>query len=635
MTDRRDRNSSVLSVPARRAATSPRRARVAVVLLAAGLGLAGCGVPNGGPVVVVNTPPPAGVAEDGPVPARQSDSQVQPSAAHDPTELVRLYLTAAGTDPTVVTDVVTAFLTDNGQQSWRHTSGTAVLHVDRYQSSRVSDTVTNVRATGRYLGLLDESGAVNVWPTDRRTTFDHTFRAVRTNGAVGTEWRIDNPPSGLLLSDDALRTRYDVTPVYFLSPNQRTLVPDLRYTPKTVREDKRRTQLVEWLLAGPSSWLAPAVRTAFPKGVKTRGNVVNEEGKVVVDLSSDASVVQHPELMSAQLSWTLRPVMSRSLEIQIEGRPLDVPGAGREQGREQWRTMNAASGLTDRDGEYWIIKGKVISGPSGAAPAVFTDRAALAVNSGVVSAAISGDDTGSALVRRGPDGRLTLWLGSAPARGETRYTQVTALGSHRVMSRPSWIFSNESLVLAVDGQLYGLSGNGGGVSNLSRVSPDIARLGRVTAVSVPPDGCRIAFVAGGHPYVAPLINDEGGRRIGRPRQLEPGLTSVTELAWTQEDRVAIAGRGTLSGVGAVGGTRLGGLWEVAIDGLPQEFLPRVPNDQVPSYVAAQPDDPSNTRGRGQVLIQSSGRIYQLFSNEVDVPHNAGDPPVATAPFFAG
>ena len=82
-----------------------------------------------------------------------------------------------------------------------------------------------------------------------RTTFDLT--------KVDGEWRIEDLPQGLLLSQSDVDRAFRSFSVYFFNPAFETLVPDPRMVP--VIGPGLATTLVRRLVAGPSDWLQPAV----------------------------------------------------------------------------------------------------------------------------------------------------------------------------------------------------------------------------------------------------------------------------------------------------------------------------------------------------------------------------------------
>jgi hypothetical protein len=96
--------------------------------------------------------------------------------------------------------------------------------------------------------------------------------------------------------------------VYFLDPGQDVVVPDVVLLP---RRPGLADALVRRLLSGPTAYLAPAVRSAMPKGTVLRSPVtIDQDGVAIVDLSAPAGATAaiDRQALSAQLVWTLRQV---------------------------------------------------------------------------------------------------------------------------------------------------------------------------------------------------------------------------------------------------------------------------------------------------------------------------------------
>jgi hypothetical protein len=106
------------------------------------------------------------------------------------------------------------------------------------------------------------------------------------------------------------------------------LVPDQVVLPA---RGTQSTLLVRSLLDGPSSWLAPAVRTAFPDGTQLGIQSVSiEEGIAQVELTAQARTAASIDKtrMAAQLAMTLKQVPGvTSVAIQADGAPLVIPGS--------------------------------------------------------------------------------------------------------------------------------------------------------------------------------------------------------------------------------------------------------------------------------------------------------------------
>lgn len=143
------------------------------------------------------------------------------------------------------------------------------------------------------------------------------------------QWRIDQAPDGIVLSDATFRSLFDRHALYFFDPTNGHLVPDLRWFPGGTAP----LRIVSALLDGPPPWLRGAVRTAFPEGTKLATPSVDvQSGTAFVDLSPAVLSADTAErqLLQLQLTASLANVGTiRSVNVSVGGTPMvipDVPG---------------------------------------------------------------------------------------------------------------------------------------------------------------------------------------------------------------------------------------------------------------------------------------------------------------------
>src|SRR5262249_29174856 len=151
-------------------------------------------------------------------------------------------------------------------------------------------------------------------PPPQLGSLRHMFSVVQ----IGTELRLGMaPPDLLLLSDEGLQELYTSRPIYFWDQaDSPTLVPDQRYLPKSVTSARRPGEIVRWLTAGPSSWLAPVLQPLPEVEFKETSF---DQGRLVVNLSSKARSLDKVALrrLADQLRWSTG--QSNGLELSIEG----------------------------------------------------------------------------------------------------------------------------------------------------------------------------------------------------------------------------------------------------------------------------------------------------------------------------
>jgi hypothetical protein len=605
-----------------------RRIRlVAVLALGLALGPAGCGVPKSGRPVVVRD-----ATVNGPPTSTNATGKKPPDSATDAEDLVRRYLTAVAGGNEVSQDQPDAlnkavdwakgFLTPDAAATWQHGQEITVVRA-RIGIAVATANGTRVDLALQAVGTLDSRGTVE--PTAR--SYNYPLTIVSAERGVGL--RIADPPPGMLLSTDALNDFYDVQPIYFWDAAGRNLVPDLRYISTLGSPANRPVQLTNWLRDGPSDFLRQAV-VPLPPAIEIKDRPVlrgaSPDSGVRVNLSAKAASVQ-PLLASfiVQLRWSLRP-LTGPVELQIEGQRQDLQ-----------LPANAATGnpAVAPDGQkdpprFAVVNGQVrqLGGDAAVLPALVDDN-----NSGVVSAAIlSSAKPQVALVRGDGPGKRRLWLGSYDrALGAARYARTDLAAT--TMSRPVGLLTPDGPVflVAADGRLYSVPVAGPPVD---RTPPGV---GAVTTVSVARDGRRIAFVAGGRPYVCVLQGDRS-LAVGPAVEVQAGVSEVIGIAWSREDWLVVAGR--MAGQSA--------LVEVTTDSaLVQPLQLRNLPGLTVSWVVANPavrfDDPPRGE-RGLILMEANGRTYRVFSLSVveltpETPSPAPSASTApqqqppTAPFF--
>jgi Lipoprotein LpqB beta-propeller domain/Sporulation and spore germination len=146
----------------------------------------------------------------------------------------------------------------------------------------------------------------------------------------GTEWRINNPPEGLMVDKFYFDSFYRTYDLYFVG-NGSSLVPDPIYLPALSNPANVASALIKGLLTGPSTWLKPAVSTAIPPNTSLSvDSVTITDGIAEVPLSD--SVLDLPDekrsLLGAQIVYTLRQVVGvKGVAIKVNQQPYRVPGS--------------------------------------------------------------------------------------------------------------------------------------------------------------------------------------------------------------------------------------------------------------------------------------------------------------------
>jgi hypothetical protein len=356
-----------------------------------------------------------------------------------------------------------------------------------------------------------------------RTTEDFDL----TLEQVGGEWRIANPPAGLLVSDQDFESEFRAYNRYYFDPEFEVLVPDPVYLPV---QGSETTLLAEALLRGPTGWLAPAVRTAFPDNTALGVPVTLEAGRAAVELTTEATTDttdERRELMAAQLAWTLEQVDAVQQISVTSGRVPLTDADPTVRAVESFGRYDPAALPRHRDlyavTEAGVVVGEELGplpGPLGAMPGL---REIAADPRGGRAAVV--DATGTRLI----------W---APFDdGATAATLATGTEFAAV----SWDASG--LVWAVDQTSSG--------SQVLVVRPDVEAMTlpadafggrRIDDLAVSFDGTRVAVLSEGRVLVGVVLRDpeQGGAvRVEGLRSIELDGRIVTAIAWGGPTELAV------------------------------------------------------------------------------------------------
>lgn len=504
-----------------------RRDLVAVVALSSVM-LAACGTM---PSALVANVPTSGPIEQGEQITAPSEAQFIRVIARGPqpgmgiAQIVRGFLDASASfegDHAVARQ----YLTKTASARWSPSTGVRV-----YEGvGDITEGVDEATFVAAEAGRISAVGRFDV--AERRSSLSAVVGVVREDG----EWRIDEPPDGLLLSRADVDRAFRSQSVYFFNPQFTSLVPDPRMV--QVLDAAQATSLVRLLLAGPSEWLAPAVRTGFPANVRLNvDSVPIESGVATVDLTAAASSTSDSvrQAMSQQLVWTLRQVPGvDAVRITADGVPLSVPDVGSPQPISAWplvspdQMMAGASVHVLRNGGVWSLsasgKETEVSLGADSPEAPLIDIAVSPNAETVVSVDAAGrvwrgslevgtpmdlvDDQALAVdVSYGPAG--WVWI----VEQGNRITRIDADGAREDVALP-WVTPTDRLLRAVparDGVRVALV--------VSRPTGTVLLLGRVV---------QRAGVNG-------IVVDD-------PRRVESVLADVGDVAWADAEQLAIVGR---------------------------------------------------------------------------------------------
>ncbi|WP_019878228.1 LpqB family beta-propeller domain-containing protein [Sporichthya polymorpha] len=459
----------------------------------------------------------------------QSDAEVRviaqgPRSGDSPISIVSGFLEASGTTEEGFA-TARKFLTPASSTRW-DARGITVYDQARFSlGERSGDRVVlSTVAVGR----VDDQGVYTPEPGERSVSI--TFQLVRSGG----DWRIDEPPSGLLVSRQDFEREYLKVDNYFVARPPRTsvLVPDPIYLP---RASTSPTARLEALLRGPSRWLDTVAMTALPTDAALAEPINVLSGVALVRLTPESVPIEgvQRDLMLAQIVQTLMqdPEVSQVEVRALEQPPLSFGGAGNPVLRRADvvpylpadQRPPPAPAYFVRDGAAYLSGEQMVQGPIAAE----TELAEIAVSPG--GGLIAGVSTD----------RTTLVTGRAD-------------DPKRLVSRAKGT-NLRSLSFDGDGNLWVVSGEGSGTAVLryppsgppQRVRVDGFEPRQILRLRVAADGVRLALVLdtvrGTQVYVAQSTEDTDGLEIAGPRRMAGQLTGLRSVDWMDSGRLVVLG----------------------------------------------------------------------------------------------
>ncbi|KSW13742.1 LpqB family beta-propeller domain-containing protein [Cellulomonas sp. B6] len=238
-----------------------------------------------------------------------------PQADADPVAIVEGFLLASDAEVTGDFGVTRQFLAADERTEWDPGAATVVAARTKVEQTGEAQVTVSVDVSAR----LDADGRYAEAPADAR----ETLRYELVQDARG-DWRIAHAPDGVVVSARRFEQQFRATSLYFLSPDERMLVPEVRW----FRDRNVPTAVVRALLAGPSPWLRDAVTTAVPAGTELKPEAVTLEQGGVAELTLEpAQAVQDADrgLLLAQLEASLRALGITTVHVQAgaSGAPLE------------------------------------------------------------------------------------------------------------------------------------------------------------------------------------------------------------------------------------------------------------------------------------------------------------------------
>jgi hypothetical protein len=466
----------------------------------------------------------------------------------------------------------------------------------------VTTDAGTVEVTASVIGTVDARGVFTVAGPG---AFTRSYSLKQVKG----DWRITDPPDGLVILEPDFQRLYDLRQAYFLDPTGQRVVPDPRYL---ITGEAQPTVLVERLLSGPSAGLRAGVRNPLA-GVQLRRTVSVSGQTATVDLTGLATDPA-PVLseISAQLVWTLQQTLISSVNILVDGQPIHIPGIPLTQTVDDWTSFDPDALPAQAVGHYLdhgalrtVTKGEAAPGPAGKG------------TYGLSNAAVAADPRTGALSYlagvRNLKGQATL-LGGPYAGPLAPVVSAAGLSAPTIAGTRSevWVVKDGSTVLRVP--------FGGKPQPVA--TPKLPGLGRALVLRLSPDGVRAALVIDGPEgptlYVGTVARAEDGSvALSDLRQVAPSLSRVVDVAWGDSARLfVLAGDAAQDRIVP---------YEVGIDGFGLTVVTTSGLPSQPTAITAAP--------LRQALVSAGGNIWQLAGGTWVTLVRGAEPLPGTAPFY--
>ncbi|MET8979256.1 LpqB family beta-propeller domain-containing protein [Streptomyces sp. NPDC004539] len=488
----------------------------------------------------------------------RQDTQVRvfampPQEGASPVVIVQGFLEAlTSDDPTYST--ARKYLVGKAAKNWKPDSSTTVLDI----GPRATPERSGGREGGDVSFTLDGTRVAAV--DDQQSYTPAEGKYLQTLHLVQDDkdqWRIDDVPQGVVMGQsDFVRNYMSVNKYYFASDARvgtaSAAVADPVYVRKRVDPT---TQMVRSLLAGPTNWLRPVVRSGFPTGTALADDAgplaPDDQNRLTVPLNDKAEGVGQAkcDAMAAQMLFTLQSLTPAVDEVELKagGRRLCSLTESRSEGIAARGSADGPEHLYFIDGEHRLQRMSLGSDAvPESVPGAFGDG-----GKALRSVAVSRDEHEAAGVTLDGKQLYVTSLSSGSPLGNPLLTSVGATEKDR-FTTPSWDAQGDLWVADRNPAAPRLHLLGKGDDTPVVVStPGLD--GRINAVRVAADGVRIALVveSGGRQSLfvgrVERERESAGQEVVSVQELRsatPELEQVTAVSWASDSRLVVVGKET-------------------------------------------------------------------------------------------
>ncbi|MFE2727538.1 LpqB family beta-propeller domain-containing protein [Kitasatospora sp. NPDC059327] len=604
--------------------TEPRLAAVAGVVLGALLAGGCAAMPDSGGVSKVE------LAQD----AVDKNLQVRvfpmaPPKGAKPRDLLAGFLDAVTADESY--DTARMYLTDEAAAKWKPDARIQVLSAT---PSLPSQTVTEAESSfaapvsGMVVAEVDAKHSYTFLDGQKDVDFQFAFVREKKSG----EWRIDALPDGVLINETNFRISYrQVDRFFYAADDPSAPGTPVIGSPEVLIADpiylRRRidplTSAAKAVVAGPSDWLAPVARTAFPPGSNVDRVSIDEARTAHVVLAGvDLGGTMLCKRMAAQLFYTLAdqgkgqvdkvdlkgPRAGAGCQVARGDLPKTGPGALTGSAAQKQFFQRADNGVLVEAQETG--DGSAVRGPLGRPQPNGKDPlGTIAVSrDGERAAAIGGKghqlylvplaDTGQAMpepvlttpVRSGQKDEDGLTSPSWDGRGDLWVVDRDPQNRRVVMVRGN----RPPLTVPVD------SPDGQVLQDL-KISSDAVRIALVFKDARGAQSLWIGLVVHGGTREAPTARITGLRRVA------PAIAEVSSVSWAEVDQLLVLGKEK---------GRLQQLHYISTDGSQSSEAPPQGGEGMASAQAAESRVDTMDQAPPVLARQGAdGKIYRLVNSQ--------------------
>lgn len=495
---------------------------------------------------------------------------VKPKKGMNPRQLVDGFLEATTGDEA---NYATAkdYLTKRKRHTWRPQRGIAVLArapdltpgprrpADAKDNGVGKKSVTStVTLSGSKIAEVDRRNGYHA-VKHGHTSYSEDFH-LRKNGEG--QWRIDKLPDGLILTQNDFQRIFRSVDLYYyasfgvgreLRPGkgrQAMLVPDAVYVRR--RADATRTML-RALVSGPSRWMEPVARSAFPKGAKIRNPTTDDEGWLRVRITG-AQLRNHQRKCRNMAAQIMRTVNGQAAGSPKGVRLREKDGKGCSMAKDtaqrydpvRFRGSHTSGYFVDQQGRVRVLRpkgleGTKVDGPLGEGQ---VESRSVGVRRDEKAAAVVTEDGKSLYTSRLRNGGASESLGTPLLESET-----SGVGRGLGLTAPTWDAYDELWVADTGRKKSKVRLFEHGKDRIDVVVPDLGHR-RITAMRVAADGTRLAMVVREKDKTEALVGRvERAGTARNPevtvvglRHIAPDLERISAISWAAPSQLVVLGK---------------------------------------------------------------------------------------------